>query len=208
MDVVIPIVFPDYLIAVNTPKTAISVIPWFDFDNIAIPATRNRVAELGHAGVLFVNGATGTTKYFEFGRYDAAGMGLVRRIAISDATVEKGKVIPKSLKRSLCEIAQRAGQGGRISAAYIEVEGKYKQMLEYAESRQRQNSNPKRRAYDLVNNSCIHFAKGVVEAANVGVPWMLDPRPNSYIGEFRADFPDLNYTVRTDVLEIEGAGKW
>lgn len=208
MDVVIPIVFPDYLIAVNTPKVRIDIAPWIDFDNITIPATRSRVAELGHAGVLFIRGATGTTKYFEYGRYDAASLGVVRRIVISDVTVEKNRVVPKSLKRPLREIAERAGQGGRISAVYIEVEGRFNEMLGYAQSEQKQNANPKRRPYDLVRNSCIHFAKGVVEAAGVKAPWMVDPRPNSYIGEFRGEFPDLDYVIKTDSLKIEGVGKW
>jgi len=35
---------------------------------------------------------------------------------------------------------------------------------------------------------------------------MVDPRPNSYIGEFRDDFPDLDY--KDDTLIIEGIGKF
>jgi hypothetical protein len=32
----------------------------------------------------------------------------------------------------------------------------------------------------------------------------MDPRPNSYIGEFRDDYPDLDYIPRTRQLTIEG----
>jgi hypothetical protein len=208
MDVVIPIVFPDYRIAVNTPNFTIDILPRVDFDNLTIPPTNNRVAELGHAGVLFIDGTTGTTKYFEYGRYDKLGLGLVRRITISDVSVEKNHVVPKSLKRPLQEIAKRAGQGGRITGVYIEVEGKFKDMLSYAKLQQQQNANPKRRSYDLIKNSCIHFVKDVVEVAGIEAPWMVDPRPNSYIGEFRDEFPDLDYVLKTDSLKIEGVGNW
>jgi hypothetical protein len=79
-------------------------------------------------------------------------------------------------------------------------------MLDYAERRKAQNSNPARKPYDLLTNSCIHFVKEVTEKAGVTTPWMADPRPNSYIGEFRSDFPDLDY--KFDALEIEGIGKF
>jgi len=73
-DVVIPIVFPDYLISVNTPTTRLPIPdlwPWGDIlpDDVEVPATRNRLPELGHAGVLFISGARGTTKYYEYGRW-------------------------------------------------------------------------------------------------------------------------------------------
>ena len=77
-------------------------------------------------------------------------------------------------------------------------------MLEYAERRKSQNANPKRRPYSITSNSCIHFAKGVVEAAKIASPWMIDPRPNSYIGEFQEDYPDL--TFDSNRLVIEGLG--
>ena len=62
--------------------------------------------------------------------------------------------------------------------------------------------------HDLFSNSCIHFAKGVTEAARVDTPWMLDPRPNSYIGEFRDDFPDPTDDPKNRSLDIEGIGQF
>lgn len=41
-------------------------------------------------------------------------------------------------------------------------------------------------------------------AAGIETPWLLDPRPNSYIGEFRDEYPDLDYNPRTRELNIEG----
>jgi hypothetical protein len=55
-----------------------------------------------------------------------------------------------------------------------------------------------------MSNSCVHFVKGVVEAAGVATPWMLDPRPNSYIGEFRSDFADVDFDPHTRELTISG----
>ena len=53
-DIAIPIVFPDYLIAVNTPKTKVKVpdlIPGFDLfpDAVVILETKNKLPERGHA---------------------------------------------------------------------------------------------------------------------------------------------------------------
>jgi hypothetical protein len=77
-------------------------------------------------------------------------------------------------------------------------------MLAYAELRESQNVSPKRTPYGLLTNSCVHFAKNVVAAAGIETPWMIDPRPNSYIGEFRDDYPDVDYSPRTEQLKIEG----
>lgn len=208
MDFVIPIVFPDYLIAMNTPKTSIDILPWVDFDNINVPSKNYHVPELGHAGVLFINGTKGTTKYFEYGRYDTANKGLVRKISISNVKIENNQIDYTSLKKVLREIAERSGQGGKINAAFITVDNKFDAMLSYAELRQKQNSNPQRKPYDLTSNSCIHFVKETTEAAGVDTPWMLDPRPNAYIGKFRSNFPDLDYDKKTDSLKIEGTGQW
>lgn len=69
-DIVIPIVFPDHKITVKIQSTKVDVIPWFDFDNFTMPKIKKKVSNLGHAGVLFINGKNGTTKYFEYRRYD------------------------------------------------------------------------------------------------------------------------------------------
>ncbi len=206
MDIVIPIVFPDYKVAVEVQKTKVDVFPWVAFDNFNIPAYRDRISNLGHAGVLFVNGKTGASKYYEYGRYDPPkNLGLVVKARnLPDVIVKNGKMEFGSLKNPLSFISRISGQSGRIQGVYIEVDNKFGSMLEYAELRKSQNSNSNRRAYDLVTNSCIHFVKGITQRAGVATPWMLDPRPNSYIGEFRNDFPDLDY--KNDVLTIEGVG--
>jgi hypothetical protein len=206
MDAVIPIVFPDYKITVDVPPQKVDILPWFEFDNFTTPRYKDKISNLGHAGVMFINGKSGLTKYYEYGRYDKAALGIVRRVPIPDAKVSKGAIDLASLKAPLRKISLVAGHTGRIEAVYIEVQDKFDDMLKYAEDRKKQNNNPARKPYDLTNNSCIHFAKDVAKQAGVDTPWMLDPRPNSYIGEFRSDYPDLDYNYKTDVLKIEGKG--
>ncbi|WP_218062811.1 hypothetical protein, partial [Phaeobacter sp. B1627] len=59
-DYVIPIVWPSYPIQTGVSGQAISV------------------PGLGHAGVVVVNGTTGATQYYEYGRYDELDQGEVR----------------------------------------------------------------------------------------------------------------------------------
>ncbi|WP_444944606.1 hypothetical protein ACJJIK_07235 [Microbulbifer sp. ZKSA006] len=205
MDVVIPIVFPDYKIRVNVPRYKVDILPWFDFDNFSTPKLSQKLSYLGHAGVLFINGKNGITKYYEYGRYDAENLGLVVKAKnLPDALVVNNRVDLGSLKRPLSFISRVSGQSGRIEGAYIEVEGKYQAMLEYAEGRKKQNNNPNRKPYELDSYSCIHFAKETVEKAGVDTPIMIDPRPNSYIGELRDDFLDLDYTYNKLTIESRG----
>lgn len=206
-DIVIPIVFPDYLIAVNTPKKRVKIpdlIPGFDIlpDDVEIPETKNKVPELGHAGVLFINGLSGTTKYYEYGRY-GGGIGVVRKLPIRDVKIQSNHPTKASLSYTLSQISSKSGQNGRIAGAYIQVPNKYKAMLKYASKRHSENSNPQRKPYDLFSNSCNHFMKGVLEAADVSLPYLLDPRPNSYIEEIRDDFSDLDYSKSAHSLTIE-----
>ncbi len=186
MDVVIPIVFPDYLIAVGTPAITVEIpdlLPWIDVlpKKLKVRKTQNKLPMLGHAGVLFFDGGTGLSKYYEYGRYDPQNKGLVRRTSIPDVKIApNGRPTADSLKAVLHKISMAAGQKGRISGVYIEVKGTFPAMLSYADTRKKQNGNPSRVPYDLTRYSCIHFAKGVVEAAGVQTPWMVDPRPQSY----------------------------
>jgi hypothetical protein len=209
MDVVIPIVYPDYRIAVSTPAKTIKLpkalskrgLP----SQITIPAQKQKLPYLGHAGVLFINGKSGLTKYYEYGRYDAAALGWTRKVTVPDVKIDKsGKPTEKSLASTLAVISTKAGQNGRISAAYIEIkDGKFKDMLVYAEKRVSQNNNSKRDPYTLVANSCMHFSKEVAEAGGATIPWILDPRPNSFIGEVQSEHPALEFSP-PDNLTIDG----
>jgi len=181
-DVVIPIAFPDYKIA-----TPIGKLP-----------------ELGHAGVLFFNGSNGTTKYYEYGRYDKENLGIVRKVIIPDVIMGKdGHPTKDSLTKTLKVISEKAGHNTRIKAVYIEAEKEYDKMLTHVENRRKLNGDKNRKSYSLFSNNCMTFAKETVEAAGVKTPWMLDPRPNSYINELRSQFPDLDYDPKNNKLEIK-----
>jgi len=208
MDIVIPIVFPDYRISVEIKKVEVDVFPWFEFDNFMTPTYKDKISNLGHAGVLFINGKTGTTKYYEYGRYDLPEkLGIVLKARnLPNVKIINGQVDNNSLKKPLSFISRVSGQSGRIEGVYIEVNGKYDSMLRHAELRKSQNSFAKRKPYDLLTNSCIHFVKEITEKAGISTPWMADPRPNSYIGEFRDDFLDLDF--KDSVLVVEGIGKY
>jgi hypothetical protein len=181
MDVFIPVVFPDYKIA----------------------ALGTRWGGLGHAGILFIHGRTGTAKYYEYGRYDKAGKGEVRKRTIPDVRVDKsGRIDPSSLAAVLQSIATQAGHGTRIEGAYIEAAGGFQKALDYVAGRKKQNADPGRKAYGLLTYNCGTFMQQTLEAAGVDTPWMIDPRPASYIKELRDNFTHLDYDPRSHKLTI------
>lgn len=182
-DVIIPIVFPDYKI--STPI--------------------GKIGDLGHAGVLLIQGGSGLTKYYEYGRYDAAGKGLVRKRTVPDVKIDKatGKPTETSLAKTLQSISDQAGHKTRISGAYIEVSGGFLKAKVYADDRLKENSDPKRDEYGLFGNNCGTFMKETAAAAGADMPWQIDPRPNSYIEEIRDKYTDLDYDPKTAKLTIK-----
>jgi len=208
-DIVIPIVFPDYRISVDV-QYGFDLFPNVDFDNFTTPRFKGAFSNLGHAGILFINGKSGTTKYYEYGRYDhPVYLGAVRKIKnLPDVTIESGNLDYVSLKKTLQKISKESGKSGRIQGVFIEVENKFDAMLKYAQRRKNKNAFAKRKPYDLFSNSCIHFVKDLTKIAGVDTPWMVDPRPNSYIGEFRDDYPDLDYNMKNNKLIIEDNGAY
>lgn len=208
-DVLIPIVFPDYKIMVQTPAAKVKVpdyLPFVDIlpNEIRVPHTKNKISDLGHAGVLFINGKTGTTKYFEYGRYDPEKLGWVKKIQnLPNVKVDKnGIVTEQSLINVLMIVSRKAGKLGRISGAYIEVENKYDAMLRFSQNRMALNKKPNRESYDLFSYSCLHFMQGVMKAAGINTPWLLDPRPVSYIEEIQDEFSALEFTPSNNKLKI------
>lgn len=204
-DIIIPIIFPDYQISVNTPQYDIDLFPWTNFDNFSIKKKKYKVENLGHAGVLIINGKSGLSKYYEYGRYDLPKyLGVVASRPIPDTKVDFEGVIVSSILPILRKISMASGQGGRIIGVYLEAESVFSKLEKAINVRKFQNINDNRKPYDLISNSCIHFVKWVVEVAGLHTPWMIDPRPNSYIGEFRDDYPSLDYNAKTNKLTIEG----
>ncbi len=170
----IPVVFKDYLINYQGRK-----IPY-----------------LGHAGILLIDNKTGYTRYYEYGRYDQAEMGIVNNYGVPNVVMDNDTGLPteESLRKVLWKIANKSGQGGMITAAYIHDDN-FKAMMDYAESVRQQNKNPNRKSYSIWANSCNHFMKSVLNAGGVNTPSMFDPRPNSYIEELRDLYPNLEYSI-------------
>jgi hypothetical protein len=202
-DVVIPIVYTEYKIAV--PNTRFDLPKWLNDAGVPDFETPKKLENLGHAAALFIQGKTGLTKYYEYGRYDPAAKGLTRRQSLPDMGVTKsGEPVWATLRRVLKAASSKGGQGGKITAAWIVVPGKFQDMLDYCERRMKENTDAKRESYDLLFNSCNHFMKGVIEAGGARTPVMVDKRPVSYIHEIRDLHPDLDYDPRGDTLAIEG----
>lgn len=212
-DVAIPIVFPDYRITVDTPEVAVTVpdlIPWGNVlpDRIRIPRGKSKVENLGHAGILFVEGSTGRTRYYEYGRYDPPRfLGWTRRQPVADVKIGKsGRPTKKTLERTLAQISLNAGDNGRIAGAYIELAaGAFLKMDGYASARVRANFDSKREPYSLLGNSCLHFMKHVAEAGGARMPPTVALHPAGYVVLLQMLQPDLTYdsTSRVVVEDIE-----
>ncbi|MCX7374347.1 MAG: hypothetical protein NTW56_18260 [Alphaproteobacteria bacterium] len=202
-DICVPIVFTEYKIAV--PQAKVDLPKFMNDWGVPDITTPAKLEDLGHAGCMFIQGATGLTRYWEYGRYDAAAKGLTRGTSIPDVTIDGlGDVRPASLKTALHAVSAKSGQGGVISAAWIPVPGKFKAMQDYADKRMRENSMASRAPYALTSNSCLHFMKGVMEAAGLSTPLLVDPRPVSYIAEIRGSFTPLDYNPRSRELKRGG----
>jgi hypothetical protein len=209
-DFVFPLVFPDYLIAVPRPSVQIDLPDFLPFDEVIediLDDKTTKVPELGHAGVLFIGdrGNKGITKYYEYGRY-RSNRGETRRRPMPDCDLKDGKPEFDSLKRVFRHISTVAGQQGRVSGVSIEVPGKYQAMLSYCKERVKQNTNPGRRGYSLIDYSCVTFVQDVVQAAGVEYSGsILDARPISYIDSLQSDYPDIEYAAGQLTLETEEA---
>ena len=116
------------------------------------------VSEIGHAGVLLISGANGATKYFEYGRYDAAGLGIVRTKTIPDVKMDGDNPNPGKLKQTLRIISEQSGKKTAIAAVMYKTEGKFAVGVNYCLQRLAQNMDPKREPYSVTTNNCMSFA--------------------------------------------------
>ena len=176
------------------------------FPDYKISTPIGKIGNLGHAGVLLIDNKTGVTKYYEYGRYDKEGKGIVRTFAVPDVKMgQDKKPTLESLNKTLSVISEQAGHGGRIEGAYIESD-KFKEMKTYAESKIAENSNPKRKEYSLRNNNCGTFAADVLKqdpSVKDKAPVIIDPRPNSIVKEYQDNFKSLNYDPKKRQVKIE-----
>jgi hypothetical protein len=143
------IVFPDYKIDTG-------------MNQIKIPF-------LGHAGVLLIHHQTGAARYYEYGRYDAANLGIVRRKSVPNVHLGKNhEPTSESLDITLKSISTQSGHGGRIEGIFIRSE-MYEAMVKYAEQRILQNKDNNRPPYAILgfNSSGITSFLSSVASANL-----------------------------------------
>lgn len=141
-------------------------IAFTDF-KISVPGL-GKVSGLGHAGILLIDSDTGEAKYYDYGRYDKAAVGLAR---------DKSKYLPKveigedgkpkidSLNEVLNIVSQKAGKKGRISAVEIPTSD-LESMNNFALKELSNNSNPNRAPYTILGRNCGTWACDVANAAN------------------------------------------
>ncbi len=129
---------------------------------------------LGHAGVLLINNETGYTKYYEYGRYDPNGQGIVgekldkmkgniRNVSVPNATIgEDGKPTQESLNKIYTHLSKVAGKGNEVDAEYHEG-ADFKKMEKYVKD----TANDKKRdEYSVPFCNCYDFKEKVIEAGN------------------------------------------
>jgi RHS repeat-associated protein len=170
------------------------------FPDYKISTPVGKIGGLGHAGVLLIDNKTGVTKYYEYGRYDSKGKGIVRTVSVSNVKIgEDGRPTEASLNKVLGQISKKSGDGTRIEGAYIESDN-FDVMKSYAESKIQENSNPDRKPYSLTSNNCGTFGCDVLsQDPNVKskAPSIADPRPNSIIQEYQGTFGTVQYDPKT-----------
>jgi RHS repeat-associated protein len=123
-------------------------------------------APLGHAAVIAIDPKTGTTKYFEYGRYDS-DFGQVKGPPdrrVPDVTIgPNGKPTRESLARLYDFASRNYGKGSRVEATYYD-DADYQRVIDFAMQRMR---DPNRRAYSwnlLKPNHCYSFANEAIQA--------------------------------------------
>ncbi|SDY62329.1 hypothetical protein [Pseudomonas sp. NFIX28] len=187
-DFVIPVVFPDYKIHVEMIGLS------HEFPN------------LGHAGVLIVNGKTGKTMYGEYGRYhgEEGPPGVVRVRAVPNVSIKAGAITEQSLKKTLRKMAVEFGQSGNISGVVLRGAA-YPEAEKWLNNKLKENKTLDREPYDLRNHNCMTFVADLVDSLNLGAPKRsyFAVIPKDYMEDFQAVKPDLNYVYGTDSLEIK-----
>lgn len=113
-----------------------------------------------HAGVVSIDPATGGTRYYEYGRYDAANYGVVLRRSIPNLVMVNGEATEDSLLELEQYLSKNFGHNTALFSTYSS-DANHLLVNEYAEDFK---NNPDREIYDLFSNNCITFAANSVSA--------------------------------------------
>lgn len=129
---------------------------------ITVPGTEAQLP-LGHAAVIAVDDNTGTTKYFEYGRYDS-DFGQVKQRTVPDLVLdENGNPTPASLSNLYNYIGARYGDQTSVDATYY-PDANYQKIIDFALQRK---NDPNRAPYSwnpFSSNTCKTFAKDAISA--------------------------------------------
>lgn len=111
---------------------------------------------LGHAGILLIQGGTGLTKYYEYGRYrrDSQGkpIGVVNHYAIPNVTLnDDGWPTVLSLHKVVKKITKKSGKDTYFHGNFSHKCGGFDKAVDYAET----YNNPD---YNIISRSCMIFA--------------------------------------------------
>ena len=173
---------------------------------IAFPKYRaNGIPFTGHAGVLLIDNKTGLTKYYEYGRYNGDRIGRVRPVTIPNVVIGKdGKPTLKSLNKVLKQLSDISGDHGDIEGAYI-ISDKFKEMNDYAKNKMKENDDPKRKKYSIINNNCATFAEDVItQDKNVDKPFTIIKSPVNIVSEYQEKGnARVQYKAKTQTTTIE-----
>ncbi len=144
------------------------------------------VPEIGHAGVLLINGTSGLTKYFEYGRYNNIQLGIVLNKVVPNVTMDPaGEPTLASFKAVLRSLSLQSGKMTTVEVVSYLAEDAFAAGLAYCQGRLALNNDPNRTPYSVVTNNCVSFAdstaKTMVSAWSVLNMPVFNPVPHTYI---------------------------
>ncbi len=155
------------------------------------------IGGLGHAGVVIVNGSTGHTRYFEYGRYgrDADGnpIGMVKTKPVPNLAIANGIIDGRSLRNMVASLNASAGKGTPATGAILPLDpGGYDAALSYALQAQNDEAGTLGEYSWANDNHCYSFAKAVAAAGGSWVDWfdgfwLSDNVPSSAMTELIAN---------------------
>ncbi|MBI2565445.1 MAG: RHS repeat-associated core domain-containing protein, partial [Candidatus Schekmanbacteria bacterium] len=137
----------------------------FDWYPITIPYT-DRSLPLGHAGVLAFDPESGSTRYYEYGRYEKYGdFGEVINPKVPDLTIgPDGLPTPDSWK-NLMDYLSKTHKGHEISEE-CDADAEYRKVIEFAEKRMHDKNRDPYSWNPLSPNHCKTFAQEAVSAGS------------------------------------------
>lgn len=192
-DYVIPIVYPDYFVTIPS-----------EYQEVLGFKILDKKEQFGHAGVLIINGKTGLSKYFEYGRYEQFGtLGGVNNVRISDSIIENGRITESSLVNIMSELSTNAGQGGRIEAVVF-IGEYFDKAYQWLTNPNGPYRSPDRQPYDVTDFNCMQFELDLLNGLDIETHWAgLIVKPDEEMEELQEDYKDLRYSPGSRTLEIE-----